>query len=169
MAKAETVAELAARNEAVMRKHADRLYQVDVHTPLDALLRAEEQAEGLSESEEQAVRVETFINTLDFIYSDGPEPLRLVRRILVLAKAIKPELLGGMSMEDIAILSDDSGRATVSARLERVYTRFLKEQGARVTKSRCQKKETESYREAQKGNTNRKGTGKKQAKRKTKR
>lgn len=161
MAKAETVSEQQARNDAVMRKHANALYDVDVHTPLDELLAREAEEGGVLSSEEvQEVRAEAFIATMDFIYADGPEPLMLVRRILVLAKAIKPELLGGMSMEDMAILSDDSGRATVSARLERVYTRFLKNNGARVTKSRSQKKKTSKYREAAVGNTNRKGTGK---------
>ena len=118
---------------------------------------------GLDEEEIYRVRCEAYVWLLDFFFADGPNPLEVVRRVLATVKAIKPELLGDMSCADLAVLCDDSGRATVSARVKRVYTRFLAGHGARVTKARFQKSEAavERYREAQKGNKNRRGTGKK--------
>ena len=168
MSKAETASEQAARNEAIVRKYADSLWARDqdgVHTPLDALLRKEEEAEmgpGMDAEEIYRVRCEAYVWLLDFFFADGPNPLNVIRRVLSLVKAIKPELIGNMSMEDVATLCDDTGRATVSHRVKRVYTRFLQAQGAKVTKARCQKSEraTAKYSEAQMGNQNRKGTGK---------
>ena len=168
MSKSETAGEQSDRMDAVVRKHAEALWASDQqggHTPLDALLRKEESARmepGLDEEEIYRVRCEAYVWLLDFFFADGPNPLEVVRRVLATVKAIKPELLGNMSCEDLAILCDDGGRATVSNRVKRLYSRFLEGHGAKVTKARFQKSAAavERYRAAQKGNKNRKGTGK---------
>jgi len=167
MEKSRTAAEQAERMDAVVRKYADHLWSNDhegSHTPLDALMAKEEAAMaegGLNEEEIYRVRCEAYVWLLDFFFADGPNPLEVVRRVLAMVKAIKPELLGGMSLEDLAVLCDDKGRATVSARVKRIYTRFLEGHGAKVTKARFQKSEAAvaKYRAAQKGNQNRRGTG----------
>jgi hypothetical protein len=165
--KSETVAEQEQRMDAAVRKYADALWTSDQdggHTPLDALMRKEEESArvaGLDEEEIFRIRCEAYVWLLDFFFADGPNPLEVIRRVLSTVKAIKPELIGDMSCEDLAILCDDTGRATVSARVKRVYSRFLVEHGATVTKARFQKSDAAvaRYRQAQMGNKNRKGTG----------
>jgi hypothetical protein len=44
-----------------------------------------------------------------------------------LAKALRPDLLGGMSLADIAVLCGDKGRATPQARIKRQVTDLMAE------------------------------------------
>jgi hypothetical protein len=164
MSKSLTAGEQEQKMDAIVRRHAESLWASDqqgVHTPLDALLAKEDAAAGSAMTEEEVYRVrcEAYVWLLDFFFADGPNPLNVIRRVLALVKAIKPELIGDMSCEDVAVLCDDEGRATVSARIKRIYTRFLEGHGATVTKARFQKSDdaVRRYRAAQKGNRNRRG------------
>jgi hypothetical protein len=135
-------------------------------TPLEALMRAEEEAGG---EEEWKIRTEAMIQMLEMILQGGPQPLEIIRMVLGLAKALRPDLIGHLSLEDIALLGADAlqwdqaqgkwvaGRATVSARIKRIYNGTLAKAGARAVKAPFQKSEAavESFREAQKGNRNR--------------
>lgn len=123
-------------------------------TPLETLMREEG---GAEDGDEWKVRGEAFWRMLEYLYEEGPEPLALIRRIYALTKAIAPHLLGDMSMDDIAMLSGDGGRATVSARILRIYNGKLAEAGMKGVKSACQKSDEarETYRGAQMGNRNR--------------
>jgi hypothetical protein len=167
MSKSLTAGEQEQKMDAVVRKYAESLWASDQdggHTPLDALMAKEEmgtRGSAMTEEEVYRVRCEAYVWLLDFFFADGPNPLCVIRRVLSLVKAIKPELIGDMSCEDVAVLCDDTGRATVSARIKRIYTRFLEGHGAKVTKARFQKSDdaVRRYRAAQKGNRNRKGTG----------
>jgi hypothetical protein len=62
-----------------------------------------------------------------------------------------------MSLDDIAVLCGDAGKATVSARIKRVFNRKLEAQGMLGCFAHFQKspEAVEKYRAAQRGNTNR--------------
>lgn len=142
----------------VLHKNRDSLTSgmgsLSGETPVDALMRKEE---GES-SDEWKVRDEAFNRLMHFFFEDGPEPLAVIKRLFATAKAVAPHLLGDMSMEDIALLCGDGGRATVSARIKRIYSGKLERAGMRAVKAPCQKSAdaVRKFREAQMGNTNRK-------------
>jgi len=133
-------------------------------TPLEELLAVEEpERDGEGEvteaaldlaEERNALRLAIFQQLLDFIFQDGPEPLLVLKRVFGVAKTVRPEVLGDMSMADIAIICADAGKATVSARVERIYGGTLREAGMSPGKASCQKK-SGKYAQAQKGNQNR--------------
>jgi hypothetical protein len=79
-------------------------------------------------------------------------------------KAVRPDLLHDMSMEDIAVLCGDKGRATVSARVQVVYSKKVAKMRANA-KASCQKSASgrAAMAAAAKGNTNR-ATGARRAK-----
>lgn len=155
----------------VLRKNADHMTcgtgALSGENPLQALMREES---GVEDEQEWKIRGEAFWRFLEFVFEEGPEPLAILRRVYATTKAVAPHLLGDMSMEDIALLSGDGGRATVSARIFRIYNGKLKAAGMRGVKAACQKSDEarETYRQAQKGNRNRvknqgrKRSGKKQ-------
>ena len=88
---------------------------------------------------------------------------------MALLKTLRPSLLTVMerrngndvpvmmSLDDIAVLCGDAGKATVSARIKRVFNRKLEAQGMLGCFAHFQKspEAVERYRAAQKGNTNR--------------
>jgi hypothetical protein len=76
-----------------------------------------------------------------------------------LAKAFRPQLIAGMSLDDIAKLSGDAGgRATPCNRTKRIYNRRVAAAGALGSYVHFQKsaEAVARYSEAQKGNKNRK-------------
>jgi len=162
----------------VLRKNADHitagLGSLEQESPLEALMRKEE---GDLEGEEWTIRLEAFHQVLEFLFAEGPEPLAVIRRLYGIVKALKPELTGNMSCEDIALLCNDAvqwdekkgewtaGRATVSARIKRIYNGTLQKAGMRAAKAPFQKSDeaVRTFREAQKGNQNRNKNQKKRA------
>jgi hypothetical protein len=88
---------------------------------------------------------------------------------MALLKTLRPSLLTVMerrngqdvpvmmSLDDIAVLCGDAGKATVSARIKRVFNRKLEAQGMLGCFAHFQKspEAVEKYRAAQRGNTNR--------------
>lgn len=142
----------------VLRKNRDRMTSgmgaLHGESPLESLMRMEEG----DPDEEWKIRDETIQRVLGFFFAVGPDPLEVVRRVFATAKAVSPELLGDMSLEDIALLCGDGGRATVSARAKRIYNRTLEKAGMKAVKAPYQKSEeaVRTFREAQKGNQNRK-------------
>lgn len=141
-------------------------FAATTHTPLDALLAREGGDDGEVEEARHDGRKEAFGALLDYFFAEGPEPLALIRRIYAVAKAIRPHLLGDMSLEDIALLCGDGGRATVGERIKRIYNRYIEERGGGRVKAGFQKSETAcgKYAAAQKGNSNRKAGAAKAAK-----
>jgi hypothetical protein len=145
---------LQQKIDRVLHKNRDHIHLVSVpRTPLEALL----EAEGGGDQEEhyrlQAERLDIFRALLEFIFQAGPEPLQVLRSIFALAKAVRPELLGDMSLEDISIICADGGRATVSARIQRIYNAPLARAGMPEARASFQKSGT--YAAAQRGNSNR--------------
>lgn len=110
-------------------------------------------------------RVRGMIGMLDYFYADGPHPLAVYRRATAIVKAIRPKLVLNMSCEELAILCDDGkgrtgkGRATVSARIERIYNAPIRKKGMRGYKASFQKSDSavHKYAAAQKGNQSRRG------------
>lgn len=167
----------------VLRKNSDAitagLGSLNAQDPLEAMIAAEEAGE---DDEEWAIVVEAWHRIMEFFFAAGPEPLEVIRRLYGIVKALKPELLGHMSNEDIALLCDDAvrwdpekgekggwvaGRATVGARIERVYGRTLKEAGMKACRAPFQKNDSarRKFSEAQKGNRNRTKNHKKRRRR----
>ena len=121
-------------------------------TPLEELL-AGEGMENIDEETRMAVRLETFRALMEFFFQSGPDPLAVLRHVFALGKAVSPHLMGDMSMDDIAIICADGGKATVSARIQRIYSKTLEDAGM-SGKASCQKT-SEKYRTSQLGNNNR--------------
>lgn len=96
---------------------------------------------------------------LTYIFAGGPKPLDVLQRCYGLAKALNPELVYNMSCEDIAILSGDEGRATVSARIKRLYNEPVSKAGMKGSFLHFQKDSSAvaAYQKAQSGNQNRRG------------
>lgn len=87
----------------------------------------------------------------------GPAPLHVVRRVLIITKSLKADVVRGMSLEEMAVLCLDGGRATVCARGKRDYNATIERVGARKVKAPHQKspEAVANMAQAQKGNRNR--------------
>jgi hypothetical protein len=102
---------------------------------------------------------------LDYFFEDGPHPLAVIRRVYAVVKAIRSTLILKMSAAQIAVLCDDGkgrtcdGRATVVARIKRLFSEPIKKKGMRGFKASFQKTEDagRSYSGSAKGNQNRRG------------
>lgn len=121
-------------------------------TPLEDLL-AGEALDDVDEETRMALRLETFRAMMGFFFQSGPDPLAVLRNVFAVGKAVSPHLMGDMSMDDIAIICADGGKATVSARIQRIYSKTLEDAGM-SGKASCQKT-SEKYRTSQLGNNNR--------------
>lgn len=110
-------------------------------------------------------RVRGMVAMLDYFFEEGPHPLVVIRRVMAVVKAIRPELLLKMSCAQIAVLCNDGrgrtsdGRATVSERTKRLFEEPIKRVGMRGHKASFQKTATAStnYSASQQGNQNRLG------------
>jgi len=147
--------DMERRIDDVLHKNRDNLHLVVIpRTPLEVLLSSE----GGGDAEEREIRederLQTFRGLLEFVFQAGPEPLQVLRHIFAVTKAVRPDLLGDMSLEDISIICADGGRATVSARIQRIYNGTLAKAGMRETRAAFQK--TGNFSAPQKGNQNRK-------------
>ena len=101
---------------------------------------------------------ETLSALASLLASEGLARRHLVAVAYCLAKALRPVLIAGMSLHDIAILSgDEGGRATPCDRGKRLYSRRLAAAGFRSCQTHYQKSTaaTAAYSEAQIGNSNR--------------
>lgn len=126
-----------------------------------------------AEHEEQAVRLETMDRLMVYLFSDRrPEAYELVtRRVYALAKCYFPHLLTtrgpdgeilSVTLEKMGVIFDEpntaAARATWSARLKRLVTNLVKENGSSV-KAYFQKSPSACAKmsESAKGNQNRLG------------
>ncbi len=147
--------EVAVRLENVMRKvwssgGVDE--RGDGHVSLKGLLEVE------GDSEWDGVRQAVFGELVRVFYEDGNGALPVVRRVYAIAKALRPSLICRMSLENMAWLCADGGRATQSARVKRVYNWLV---GLWCTSGQVRASfqksasASERYRAAQMGNQNR--------------
>jgi len=128
-------------------------------TAADLLCGTEVEELGEDEHERLLVlagRLQGWRAFIHLLTVDGIHPLLVLRNFYAAVKATRPEILHDMSMEDIAILCGDGGRATVSARIKRIYNRRLEKVGD-MGRAPCQKSGEASivFSQAQKGNKNR--------------
>lgn len=106
------------------------------------------------EDDEIEEKIRIFRRLIEFFYQSGPEPLQLLRHVFSVTKAVHPDLIGDMSLEDISIICADGGRATVSARIQRIYNGTLQKAGMKDARAPFQK--AGNFSTPQKGNQNRK-------------
>lgn len=126
-------------------------------TPLADLIAAEEGDED--------ERQKLLGQVLDYLYSDGPHPGSVLRRVYGLAKSIRPNLIMNMSLNEVGILFGE-GRASQSARIKRIFNGYLKKATGHDVTLPWQKsaEACEAYSEAAMGNANRRhGNAKKPA------
>lgn len=99
----------------------------------------------------------TIVEIVGVLLSQGTAWRQVIAVCYTLAKAFHSHLIAGMSLEDIARLSGDAGRATPSHRGKRLYNHRLEAAGALGTSLPYQKSASvvAKYAEAQRGNTNR--------------
>jgi len=151
----ELAMDMEKRISEVLHKNRDNLHLVMLpRTPLEELMRVEG---GIDEEEADVrwdERLKTFRGVLEFVFQSGPDPLQVLRHIFAITKAVRPELIGDMSLEDISIICADGGRATVSARIQRIYNGTLQKAGMKDARASFQK--AGNFSAPQKGNQNRK-------------
>jgi len=123
---------------------------VDTATPLTALLGKEE-GENVEDDRHEVIGA-----MLDFFCADGVHPGWVLRRVFAVLKAVRPQLLGDMSLEEMGNLFGET-RAAQSWRIKKMFTDYQRGKGAKSFKAAFQKSEAAvgSYSRAQKGNTNR--------------
>ncbi len=100
---------------------------------------------------------QTISAIIALLVSEAPRWKTVVACSFAMAKAYHSHLLAGMSLDDIATLCGDKGRATPSDRIKRLHNRRVEAAGAKATHVAFQKSETtvRKYSAAQLGNSNR--------------
>lgn len=125
-------------------------------------------AELETEIDFKSVR-EMLVELVKLVASQGSDWRRITAAAYCIAKALRPALIAGMSLEDIATLSGDKGgRATPQNRTKRIFNDRVEAAGFKAVHVHYQKSASviEKYREAQMGNTNRRDA-KRRSKKKT--
>lgn len=140
-------------NSALARAAAKRGYTQEAitnHTPLDDLLAKEEALDV------QAERREALSGLMRFFYADGPHLGAVVRRVVAIAKAVAPELISHMTVDDLALMLGETKAAT-SWRIKKIFSDYQRERGVKGFKAAFQKSEkaVAAYSRAQQGNHNR--------------
>lgn len=100
----------------------------------------------------------TIVSLVRLLTAEGLTWRQVTSTAFCLAKALRPQLIADMSLEDIARLSGDlGGRATPSDRIKRLYNRRVEAAGAKGSFVHFQKSASAvaAMTAAQKGNTNR--------------
>jgi hypothetical protein len=152
----------------VLRKHQVKLAAVaDAHRSRGSLHRWNTELEA--EIDFESVR-EMLVELVKFMASEGKDWRRITAVAYCIAKALRPSLIAGMSLHDIALLSgDEGGRATPQNRIKRLFNDRVEAAGFKAIHVHFQKSAAviEKYRAAQMGNSNRrKSVRKKQAREK---
>lgn len=121
------------------------------HTPLDALIEADERCQ------EQEGLGSVLQRMMLFFFADGAHPGVVLRRVYAVAKAIEPAMINHMSLEELALMFGET-KAAQSWRLKRIFSDYQRHSGLKGFKARFQKSESAraAYSRAQRGNKNRK-------------
>jgi hypothetical protein len=110
---------------------------------------------------------EMLVELVKFMASEGNDWRRITSVAYCIAKALRPSLIAGMSLADIALLSgDEGGRATPQHRIKRLFNDRVAAAGFKACHVHFQKSATviEKYRSAQIGNKNRRAGARKTSK-----
>jgi hypothetical protein len=142
-------------------------FAAEHHVAIDEGLNREEIIEAIKEALEKnwEERLRGMRAMLDYFFEDGPHPLAVIRRVYAIVKAVRPLLILKMSCAQIAVLCDDGrgrtsdGRASVSARIQRLFEKPIRKVGMHGYKAPFQKTESagHSYAGSAAGNQNRLG------------
>jgi hypothetical protein len=141
---------------AVLGKHTLKLAAVrDSHRSRGSL-------SGWNAEMQREIDLETvrgmLVELVKFISSEGNDWRRITSVAYCIAKALRPSLIAGMSLADIALLSgDEGGRATPQHRIKRLFNNRVEAAGFKGCHVHFQKSSAviEKYRDAQIGNKNR--------------
>ena len=117
------------------------------------VLAPDEETEETMEAYKRGLR-----KMMDWVWSGGPSLIEACKRLYVLTRHVSPQHIGFMNQSDVAVLLNET-RAATQAREERVWERFLEEQGFLGTRTRLKKSNGARaiYAEKAKGNSNRVG------------
>lgn len=151
----------------VLRKHQKKLAAVAAVQRSRGSL-SKWNAELEREIDFESVR-EMLVELVKLVASQGSDWRRITAAAYCIAKALRPSLIAGMSLEDIAVLSGDKGgRATPQNRTKRIFNDRVEAAGFKACHVHFQKSAgvIEKYRDAQKGNTNRRDAKRKPKKKK---
>ena len=142
--------------EATLRKHAPAIRRLQSVATANASLY---QWSAALEAEADQVTINRTLKGLaGHLAREEKTWKNLTAAAFAVAKALRAELLAGMSLADIAVLcGDGGGRATPSNRGKRLVNRPIEENTQRPAQLHYQKNAStiEKYRAAQKGNHNR--------------
>jgi hypothetical protein len=143
----------AAVVAAVLRRHHGRL----IHAEGRSRARLSVWLGDLARERDQEVVTGTLARLLALLVCEGCTWRAAVAQAFALAKALRPQLIGGMPLSDMARLCGDAGRATPCARVKRLYNARLAASGAKGTQAPYQKSAgaAAQYAAAQAGNSNR--------------
>ncbi len=142
-------------NSVLARRALRRGYSqesITTETPLTELIQAEERTAVAGEKGDVLKRM------MQFFYADGQHPGAVLRRVFAVAKAIDPELLGHMNLEELGLMFGET-KAAQSWRVKKIFSDYQKERGVKGFKANFQKSETAcgAMSRAQRGNKNRSG------------
>lgn len=144
------------RVAVVLGKYSAKLEEVrDSHRSRGSLSRWNDELER--EIDFETVR-EMLVELVKLMASEGHDWRRVTSVAYCIAKALRPSLIAGMSLEDIALLSgDEGGRATPQHRIKRLFNNRVRDAGFKGCQVHFQKSAAviEKYRTAQLGNQNR--------------
>lgn len=131
-------------------KKGFRQEAVTTRTPLADLLAKEEAADVQEE------RRETLGVLLRYFFADGPHPGAVVRRLFAVAKAVAPELIVDMTVEELGLMFGET-KAAQSWRIKKIFSNYQRDRGVKGFKAAFQKSEhsTAAFSRAQRGNHNR--------------
>ncbi len=156
------------RVESALARAASRLHEaVETRTPVHEVMLSEEaeEFERMADTVEdgERLRQEFFQRFFDFLFEDGPHPGWVLRRLYVLARRYRPDLVLRMNGTDLGLLFGET-RAAQSYRMQLIFDR-LRGAGARGFRGGGCKSEgsREAYAASAAGNHNR-AKGKKKRK-----
>jgi hypothetical protein len=154
------------RVESALARAASRMHEaVEPRTPVDELMLSEEaeEFERLADEHERGELLlkKFFFRFLDFLYEDGPHPGWVLRRLYVMARRYRPELILHMNGSELGQLFGET-RAAQSHRMQMLFDR-LSASGVRGFRGAGCKSETSrsTYAAAAAGNQNRRKKKKK--------
>jgi hypothetical protein len=124
------------------------------------LFEIAELADRAAEDDEAGEKTlsEGAIRMLQFAFAEGGHPGCVLRRVYMLAQRLSPALVANMNGAELGDIFGET-RAAWSARIQRVFTGYLKARGSKAPNGRMQKSATAAarYAAAATGNTNRRG------------
>lgn len=120
----------------------------------------DEPAEGEAEEFEdwKKFRVIVVAELMNFLWADGPHPIKALKRLFAITRRISPHHLCSMTLDQVAILLNETKQAT-QTREERVVEDLLKGLGFKATKAPRGKsaEARETYSKLRKGSKSRLG------------